>query len=71
MVNGLEADVYKRQAVRREYQKWLEEHKNKPYVIHEAAILFESGFYKMMDFTILVTADKEQRICLLYTSRCV
>lgn len=49
-------------AVRREYQKWLEEHKKKPYVIHEAAILFESGFYKMMDFTILVTADKEQRI---------
>ncbi len=48
--------------VRKEYQKWLEEHKNVPYVVHEAAILFESGFYKMMDFTLLVTAPEVQRI---------
>ena len=48
--------------VRKEYQKWLEEHKNAPYVVHEAAILFESGFYKMMDFTLLVTAPEVQRI---------
>ena len=36
--------------------------KNHPYVIHEAAILFESGFYKMMDYTILVSAPEEIRI---------
>lgn len=33
-----------------------------PYVLHEAAILFESGFYRMMDATILVTAPDELRI---------
>ena len=48
--------------VRKEYQKWLEENKNVPYVVHEAAILFESGFYKMMDFALLVTAPDVQRI---------
>jgi dephospho-CoA kinase len=37
-------------------------HENAPYIIHEAAICFESGFYKMMDFTILVSAPEEQRI---------
>ncbi len=33
-----------------------------PYVLHEAAILFESGFHRMMDATILVTAPGELRI---------
>ena len=47
--------------VRNEYEKWVEE-QNTEYVIHEAAILFESGFYKMMDFTILVSAPENQRI---------
>lgn len=47
--------------VRNEFQNWLELQQS-PYVIHEAAILFESGFYKMMDFTILVSAPEEQRI---------
>ena len=48
--------------VRKEFEKWLKLHKNAPYIIHEAAILFESGFYKMMDFTILVTASENERI---------
>ena len=48
-------------AVRKEFEKWLEVQKS-PYAIHEAAILFESGFYKMMDFTLLVTAPEEMRI---------
>ena len=47
--------------VRNEYRKWLKK-QNTQYVIHEAAILFESGFYKMMDFTILVSAPESQRI---------
>lgn len=33
-----------------------------PYIIHEAAILFESGFYKLMDKTITVVTDEDQRI---------
>ena len=47
--------------VRTEFEKWSQIQKAL-YVIHEAAILFESGFYKMMDFTILVTAPEEIRI---------
>jgi dephospho-CoA kinase len=49
-------------AVREEYGRWLAQKKEFKYIIHEAAILFESGFYKMMDFTILVTAPEDQRI---------
>ena len=37
-------------------------HSNSAYVLHEAAILFESGFYRMMDATILVVAPEEMRI---------
>lgn len=47
--------------VRNEFRKWADM-QVAPYVIHEAAILFETGFYKMMDFTILVTAPEKQRI---------
>jgi len=47
--------------VRNEFNLWLRKQKSK-YVIHEAAILFESGFYKMMDFTILVSASEKQRV---------
>ena len=47
--------------VRSHFFHWCEEQQS-PYIIHEAAILFESGFYKMMDQTILVTAPLEERI---------
>jgi len=47
--------------VRSEFYEWVKQ-QNTPYVIHEAAILFESGFYKLMDFTILVSAPEEERI---------
>ena len=47
--------------VRNEFHKWVKQ-QNSSYVIHEAAILFESGFYKLMDFTILVSAPEEERI---------
>ena len=47
--------------VREEFKNWLKK-QDSAYIVHEAAILFESGFYKMMDFTILVLAPKEQRI---------
>lgn len=48
-------------AVRNEYMNWIKQ-QNSAYIIHEAAILFESGFYKMMDYTILVSAPEEIRI---------
>lgn len=47
--------------VRNKFIQWHEQ-QNSVYVIHEAAILFERGFYKMMDFTILVSAPKNIRI---------
>ena len=48
-------------AVRKEFEAWTAR-QNAPYVVHEAAILFESGFYKMMDFTVLVSAPENERI---------
>ncbi len=47
--------------VRNEFLNWKQEQET-DYIIHEAAILFESGFYKMMDFNILVSAPVEMRI---------
>jgi len=48
-------------AVRNEFVNW-KKLQDQVYIIHEAAILFESGFYKMMDFTILVSAPENMRI---------
>jgi len=48
-------------AVRTAFMNWIEK-QDSPYIIHEAAILFESGFYKMMDYTLLVTAPEKMRI---------
>lgn len=41
---------------------WTELFKESAYVIEEAAILFESGAGKKMDYNILVDAPEEQRI---------
>lgn len=49
-------------AVRKHFQDWVLKHKNAPYVIYEAAILFESGSYKNCDLIITVTAPIESRI---------
>ena len=48
-------------AVRNEFINWMGL-QNSAYAIHEAAILFESGFYKIMDYTILVSAPEQLRI---------
>ncbi|MBL7969003.1 MAG: dephospho-CoA kinase [Prolixibacteraceae bacterium] len=48
-------------AVRKAFDDWCL-NQNAPYIIHEAAILFESGFYKMMDKTIMVYTDEHERI---------
>ena len=49
-------------AVKKHFQDWVSKHKNAPYVIYEAAILFESGSYKNCDLIITVTAPLESRI---------
>ena len=45
--------------VEEDFKHWCEIHKNEHYVLHEAAILFESGFNRLFDATILVTAPEE------------
>lgn len=41
---------------------WYAENKDHKYVLQEAAIMYESGSYKLLDKTILVFADQEIRI---------
>ena len=49
-------------SVRQKFNRWAEFHTNKPYIIYEAAILFESGQYKELDSIITVFANPELRI---------
>lgn len=48
-------------AVRNSFISWWQQ-QNTDYIIQEAAILFESGAYKLMDYNILITAPEELRI---------
>jgi dephospho-CoA kinase len=48
--------------VNKHFDNWVKSHKNSPFVIKEAAILFESGSYKYCDAIITVTAPIEIRI---------
>lgn len=48
--------------VRARFIRWCGNMHNNSYIIHEAAILFESGFNKLLDTTILVTAPEIIRI---------
>ena len=48
-------------AVKQHFQEWAAR-QDFPYVIQEAAILFENGSYPMFDKMILVTAPEEVRI---------
>jgi len=49
-------------AVFRAFDNWVAGVKDAPYVMKEAALLFESSSYKMCDKTIMVTAPLELRI---------
>ncbi len=49
-------------AVRSRFFKWAENKKDKKYILFEAAILFESGTYKLLDRIITVTAPEKLRI---------
>jgi dephospho-CoA kinase len=48
--------------VKKHFVNWVEKHKNYPFVVKEAAILFESGSYKYCDTIITVTAPLETRL---------
>ena len=49
-------------AVKKHFDQWLSNHTTSPYIVYEAAILFESGRYKDCDVIITVTAPVETRI---------
>lgn len=51
-------------AVEKDFEAWKKE-QSAPYVIYEAAILFETGSYKKCDRVILVTAPKTDRVLRL------
>lgn len=48
--------------VKQNFDFWLKNHQNFPFVIKEAAILFESGSDKYCDSIITITAPLETRI---------
>jgi len=49
-------------AVRKDYSGWIESQKGAPYVVEEAAILFESGADRLLDGSVLVYAPEALRI---------
>jgi len=48
-------------AVGKDFEKWVEKHQNECYLVKEAALLIESGIYKLVDKLILVTASEKTR----------
>lgn len=48
--------------VKKHFSKWIKQHIKEPFVIKEAAILFESGSYKDCDKILCVVAPIEIRI---------
>lgn len=47
--------------VHKSFENWCRIQQS-PYILHESAILFETGFYKLMDKSIAVIANEDQRI---------
>jgi dephospho-CoA kinase len=46
----------------KDFDKWAQNNQDKPYVINEAAILFESGYNSVADKIIVVICPEELRI---------
>jgi len=57
VLNGL---VHPR--VRLDWANWIEEHKHEPYLLREAALLYEAGASELVDKVIVVTAPEPMRI---------
>ncbi len=45
--------------VETDFDEWCNHYQSSSYILHEAAILYESGFDRLFDATILVTAPEE------------
>jgi dephospho-CoA kinase len=54
-------------AVKKQFGIWLDQYQSEPFVVYEAAILFESGSYKNCDAIIAITAPLEDRIARVMT----
>ena len=48
--------------IEEDFDQWCSSHQDQDYIMQEAAILFESGFNRLFDATILVTAP--EKICI-------
>lgn len=48
--------------VGKDYKQWLEQQKMHSYVLKEAALLFESGSYQLLDKVIVVHANQKLRL---------
>lgn len=48
-------------AVRKRLGHWMDEQRS-PYVLVEAALLVDTGWYRAMDHLVVVTAPEEQRV---------
>jgi dephospho-CoA kinase len=59
-LNKLNAIVHP--LVKAHFLAWMQQHKSEPFVVKEAAILFETGSNVACDKVILVTAPEEIRI---------
>ena len=59
-LNKLNALVHP--AVFRAFDRWISEQQEVPYILKEAALLYESESYKMCDLSILVISPESTRI---------
>lgn len=48
--------------VKEDFRKWADKQTSVPYVMKEAALMFESGSYKDVDYIIVVSAPKNLRV---------
>ncbi len=48
--------------LRKHFLRWLQERREAPLVAIDAAVLFESNFYKLTDYNITVTAPETLRL---------
>lgn len=48
--------------VAKDFESWCDTHSDKPYILKEAALLYETGSYKLLDATINVHADQAIRL---------
>lgn len=49
-------------AVARDFTNWVDQHRSSPYLIKEAALIFEAGSFKALDKVINVSATKMERL---------